>query len=222
MTNVTDNAPKAKVKRPRTESKEVRRRQLIDATIKSISKHGISGTTMTTVTGIAGLSIGLVNFHFKTKDILFEETLRFLAEEHRDQWKKSYDKADLTPEAKLLAIVDAHYHPKIFNRKKLAVWFAFYGEATYRAKYRDIMHEIDPERWDLSKELCRRVIADGGYECTDAEVVADTLESLYDGSWLNILMYPGEFSRDDAKAQIRTYLASTFPKHFERPVISEG
>jgi len=222
MTNVTDNAPKAKVKRPRTESKEVRRRQLIDATIKSISKHGISGTTMTTVTGIAGLSIGLVNFHFKTKDILFEETLRFLAEEHRDQWKKSYDKADLTPEAKLLAIVDAHYHPKIFNRKKLAVWFAFYGEATYRAKYRDIMHEIDPERWDLSKELCRRIIADGGYEYTDAEVVADTLESLYDGSWLNILMYPGEFSRDDAKAQIRTYLASTFPKHFERPVISEG
>lgn len=222
MTNFKDKQTKAKAKRPRTESKEVRRRQLIDATIKSISKYGISGTTMTTVTGIAGLSIGLVNFHFKTKELLFEETLRFLAEEHRDQWKKSYDKAELAPEAKLLAIVDAHYHPNICNRKKLAVWFGFYGEAAYRAKYRNIVAEIDSERWDLSIQLCAQIIEEGSYELTHAEVVADMLEGLYDGFWLNILMYPGEFSRRDARAQIRTYLATTFSKHFELPPIPEG
>ncbi len=204
-------------KPPRTESREVRRQQLINATIESIAKHGISGTTMTTVTGFAGLSIGLVNFHFKTKETLFEETLRFLAEEHRDQWKKSYNKAELAPEAKLLAIVDAHFHPKICSRKKLSVWFGFYGEAKNRANYRKIMHKMDPERWEQSKRLCAQIIADGGYEHADAEVVADTLEGLYDGYCLNILIYPGDYSREDAKAQIRIYLATTFPKHFERP-----
>jgi len=220
MTDATQDTSGTKQKRPRTESKEVRRRQLIDATIDSISKHGISGTTMTTVTGAAGLSIGLVNFHFKTKGILFEETLRFLAEEHRDRWKRSYDKADLAPEAKLLAIADAHYHPKICNRKKLSVWFGFYGEATYRARYRDIMQQIDPERWTLSRGLCAQIVADGGYDHVDPKAVADTLEGLYDGFSLNILIYPGQFSREDAKARIRAYLATTFPKHFDFPTRS--
>ncbi len=41
----------------RTASKEVRRLQLIKATIESISKYGILGTTMTTMTGFAGLSV---------------------------------------------------------------------------------------------------------------------------------------------------------------------
>lgn len=218
MTNSKSKSAKARKKPPRTASKEERRQQLIDATMKSIAKYGISGTTMTTVTGFAGLSIGLVNFHFSTKESLFEETLRFLAEEHRDQWKKSYRNADLTPQAKLLAIVDAHFHPKICSRKKLAVWFGFYGEAASRAKYRNIMQKIDPERWKVSIDLCRQIIEEGGYTEQDAQGVADTLEGLYDGFCLNILMYPGEFTREDAKTRIRVYLASILPKHFQTPL----
>mgnify|MGYP001797888135 CR=1 FL=1 len=98
---------------PRTQSREVRRGQLIDATISSIAEHGISGTTMTTVTGKAGLSMGIVNFHFKSKQNLFEETLVHLAKEHRDHWRAAYDNAALSPEAKLLAIVDAHFDQQI-------------------------------------------------------------------------------------------------------------
>jgi len=218
MTKETAAREKPPQKPPRTASKEVRRQQLIDATIKSIAKYGISGTTIPIVTGLAGLSSGLVNFHFTNKETLLEETLRFLAEEHRDQWKKSYEKADLTPQAKLLAIVDAHYHSRINNRKKLAVWFAFFGEASSRAKYRNIMEEIDPERWDISIALISDIIADGAYESVDSQCVADTLEGFYDGFWLNILMYPDKFSRQDAKSRIRTYLATTFPEHFENPM----
>lgn len=217
MAEMTAKAAKTNKKAGRTASKEVRRRQLIDATIESIGKFGISGTTMTTVTGFAGLSIGIVNFHFKNKENLFSETLRFLGEEHSEQWRNSVRSAALAPEAKLLAIVDAHFHPHICNRKKLAVWFGFYGEAAYRASYRDIMSEIDAERWEISTELCRQIIAEGGYDKVDAENVASTLEGLYDGFCLNILIYPGTFSREDAKARLREYLATTFPKHFEYP-----
>ncbi len=199
----------------RTESKQVRRQQLIAATIDSIAKHGISGTTMTTVTRFAGLSIGLVNFHFKTKQILFEETLRFIAEEHREQWQKSLRKPNLAPADKLLAIVDAHYHPKICNRKKLAVWFGFYGEVATRATYRNIMTEIDTERRDTSIDLCNQLIADGSYGGLSGHGIANTLEGLYDGFCLNILMYPGDFSASDAKHEIRNFLGATFPKHFD-------
>ena len=60
----TDKAARLNERTGRTASKAVRRQQLIEATIDSIAKYGISGTTMTTVTGLAGLSVGIVNFHF--------------------------------------------------------------------------------------------------------------------------------------------------------------
>lgn len=203
----------------RTASKEVRRGQLIDATISSIAEHGISGTTMTTVTGIAGLSIGIVNFHFQSKQNLFEETLVFLAREHRDHWEKAYRDAELTPAAKLLAIVDAHFHPRICSRKKLAVWFAFYGEVGRRAIYRDLMDDIDDERVEVTIALCQQLIDAGGYGNVDPEKVAYMLESLYDGHCVNILMCPDEFSPDMAKAQIRTYLSLVFPDHFDATTV---
>lgn len=202
----------------RTAPPEMRRAQLVEATIESISRYGISGTTMKKVTGIAGLSMGIVNFHFKTKETLFQETLRYLGEEHRNHWRKSVRNAALKPQEKLLSIVDAHFHPDICNRRKLTVWFGFYGEAAYRAAYRKIMSEVDDERWTLSAKLIQRIIDDGGYEGLVAEAVSDTLEGLYDGFCLNILMYPDTFTRVDARNRVLDYLATTFPRHFQRPV----
>lgn len=217
MNQADPTSTEGKPKKPRTASKQVRRQQLVDATIESIAKHGISGTTMTTVTRLAGLSIGLANFHFSTKQNLFEETLRYLAEEHLALWKKSYETANLTPEDKLSAIVAAHFHRSICNRKKLAVWYAFFGEAGARASYRELAKEIDTERRDVSAELIHQIIRDGGYDNIKATDVAFTLEGLYDGFWLNILMYPGEFSRFDGMRRIEEYLSQIFPKHFQRP-----
>lgn len=201
----------------RTQSKEVRRTQLIEATIDSIARHGIGGTTMSTITEAAGLSVGIVNFHFDSKQNLFEETLVFLAREHHDHWHRAYTDAGLSAPEKLLAIVDAHFHPKICTRKKLAVWYAFFGEARRREIYRKLIDEIDDARFDLSTGLCAQIIADGGYDVPPARVIARTLEGLYDGLQLNILMYPGSFSRAQGNNQIRAYLASVFPHHFAQP-----
>ena len=213
----TEKAGRINTHTGRTASKAVRRQQLIEATIESIAKFGISGTTMTTVTGFAGLSVGIVNFHFQSKENLFEETLRFLAAEHRDLWQKVMDRKKLSTSEQLLAIVDAEFHPQTCNRKKLTVWSAFYGEAGYRTYYRKIMSDIDSERWEASTELCREIISQGGYDNLVAQDVAETLEGLFDGFCLNILIYPGDFTREDAKDRVRSYLAATFPQHFERP-----
>lgn len=198
----------------RSALREVRRAQLIEATIDSIAKHGLLGTTMTTVTRIAGLSLGIINFHFQSKDNLLAETLRFLAEEHHHRWKAQLEKGGLTSAEKLMAIVDAHFHPKICNRRKLTVWFGFYGEAANRKTYRSLVEEIDSERWQVSVALLKKISDEGGYEDVDPEAVARNLEALYDGFFLNILMYPDVFSRDDAKQRIREFLAQTCPGSF--------
>ena len=119
MTTITDE------KKPRTAPPEVRRKQLIDATIICIARNCISGTTLAAIAKEAGLSMGLVSFHFKSKDILLSETLKYLTEEHRELWMQDALCDNLSAARKLRSIVDAQFHPRICSRKKLAVWFAF-------------------------------------------------------------------------------------------------
>lgn len=198
----------------RTESREVRRRQLIEATIDSIAKRGFSETTLAAVTNSVNLSHGIVNFHFKSKKLLFVETIGYLAEEHRAKWRKTIEKSGSSPQEKLLALVETDFHPNICNRKKLTVWFAFYGEPKYRALYRDKCAEIDAERLAETERSCRLIKAEGGYEHVDPLMFAQTLEAFIDGLWLNMLLYPKTFSRSQAKEECLAFLAATFPHHF--------
>ena len=201
--------------RTRTAPPDVRRQQLIEATIVSISQNGISNTTMTTITQLAGLSLGLVNFHFKSKEALLTATLLHLAEEHRCLWMTGVAKPKLKPALKILAIVKAQFHPQICNRKKLAVWFAFFGEAAYRKSYRSSTTCIDAERRETLINICSEIISEGDYTAKPEEV-ANTLEAMFDGFWLNMLMYPDTFTGADSASQIIAYLAHAFPFHFAK------
>ena len=68
---------------PTSEQKhDVRRQQLIEATMTCIREYGLDGTTIAKVTQEAGLSNGIVNFYFKTKQELLSETLRSIHTEY--------------------------------------------------------------------------------------------------------------------------------------------
>ena len=219
--NAPDIEKKPKKGKGRTETREVRRQQLIDATIDSIAKNGIGGTTMSTVTEIAGLSLGIVNFHFQNKQTLLEETLLSLAREHHDQWLKAYRKAGLTAPNKLIAIVDAHFKARICSPKKLAVWFAFFGEAGRGKVYRKLIEDIDFERYEISLKLCEEISAHSTAVRMQPRQVANLLEALYDGMWLELITYPENISRAEARDHVRAFLSSVYPDHFDMPEFAD-
>src|SRR5919109_4630275 len=74
-------------KKGRKASKEARRQQLIEATIDSLAKRGYSETTMADVADGAGLSRGIVNFHFESKEKLLVATLQYMADEYARHWR---------------------------------------------------------------------------------------------------------------------------------------
>ena len=57
-------------KNQRSENKKNSNLRLISSTIKNLSKKGINDLTMNDVSQGAGLSQGIVNFHFKSKELL--------------------------------------------------------------------------------------------------------------------------------------------------------
>jgi TetR/AcrR family transcriptional repressor of bet genes len=96
---------------PRGDVKAFRRSQLIDATMRTIARHGFARTTMAHVAKAAGLSQGIVNFYFRTKEALLYETLEHLAEEYESLLQRALDRAGPDPVAGLDAMIETDLGP---------------------------------------------------------------------------------------------------------------
>lgn len=200
----------------RTAPKEVRRQQLIDATIEVIAENGVSGTTMAEVTRLAGLSIGIVNLHFESKDNLLKSTLLFLSEELRDVWGAINENPNLTPAQKVWGIIDSSFHPKIFTPSKVRVWFGFFGEAKYRAFYRETVENFDNERGAVLEGLLLSLMDSQCATKKDAEALTQSIESMADGLWLSNMLYPHWIHAENSRLRLWDLLSHHYPQHFPR------
>ena len=198
----------------RTAPRETRRRQLIDATMKCIARRGMGSTTLGDVASEAGLSQGIVNLHFESKDNLLKETLRALANEYRDKFDKALSNSGPQPTDKILAIMEHDLRPSICNQRKLAIWFAFWGEVKSRPTYRRVCDEWDQYYDDVVAKYCQELIDDAGYEGVDAYLVANTLAAITNGLWLSCLISPQTWDREQARKAWISYLRGVFPRHF--------
>jgi len=198
----------------RTASRQVRKKQLIKATIKSIAKHGLSVTTMATVSQEAGLSQGIINLHFQSKERLLEETLRHVVDEYRYTWNKALEEGGDSALEKLVALVAVDFDSKVCHPDKLSVWFAFWGESRSRPTYRKICAQRDREyRLGLSG-VCEDIITEGQY-AIDADVAAFGISAMNQGLWLDILLNPNELDRNIAHEVSMSHLRHIFPRHFD-------
>ena len=206
----------AKNKKPRTASRATRRLQLIDATMKCIARKGMSSTTLGDVASEAGLSQGIVNLHFESKDNLLNETLRHLADEYRRRFDKTLSRAGPHPADQLHALMELDFKPSICDRQKLALWFAFWGEVKSRPAYRKICDEFDQYYDEVVEGLCTAIIAEGEYPHVSASAAANALTSMTNGLWLSCLVSPQSWDRREAMDAVMSYLQSVFPKHFNQ------
>ena len=160
------------------------------------------------------MSQGIVNLHFESKDNLLTETLRSLATEYKSQFDKALNRSGPGPADKLRALMELDLRPSICDRRKLAVWFAFWGEVKSRPVYRKICDEFDQYYSDVIIDLCDQVIEEGSYTTVTATAAAEALTSMTDGLWLSCLIGGQAFDRQLAKDAIFGYLRNVFPGHF--------
>lgn len=198
---------------PRKQPRDARRVQLIEATIETLATRGYARTTLTEVAQVARLSHGLVNFHFKTKDLLLAETLRYLAEEYRQNWLAAVEAAPSDPAARLDAMLSADFNPQIYTPSRLAAWCSFWGEAQCRPLYREECSSNDQEYIEHLEAACRALIAAGGYDA-DPVRVARVLRVTVEGLWLDLMTTREPYPRDEALATVYAAAAAFFPRHF--------
>lgn len=202
-----DSAP------PRKLSREARRQQLIDATIETIAERGYSRTTTGDVAKHAGLSHGLVNFHFESKEKLFSETLRFLADEYRQNWVSALEAVGSDPAEQLDAMIRADFNAEICTPSRLSAWSAFWGEAQSRPLYQEQCGSNDAEYNQTLENICSRLLAQTGREA-QAERVARVMRVTSEGVWLDMMTMNTPYDPQEAMRTVFTCAAAFFPAHF--------
>ena len=203
------------VRLPRpTPIREARQRQLIEATIVAIGRHGYARLTLNHVASLAGLSPGIVNFHFRSKEQLLAATLEYLVEEHEAFWTQALARAGDSAAAKVDAMIEADFDPQVNSLEKVAVWYAFWAEAQANPSYRERVSRLEARYFEDSRALFQRLIEEGGYSGISPGAVAYGLNAMMDGFWFDLVIDPGSFDREEAKRICRLFLSGLFPRHF--------
>ena len=200
-------------KKGRKASKETRRQQLIEATIDSLAKRGYSDTTLADVADGAGLSRGIVNFHFESKEKLLVATLQYMADEYSVHWRNSLQKGGDDPANQLLTLVAADFDRSICTKRKLAAWCAFWGEAKSRPTYQSLCGARDAAYQNVFIELCHTLKKQGGY-AFDAVGTALAISAMLEGLWLRLMMGTEDVTRETALKAATEFLVAAFPKHY--------
>jgi AcrR family transcriptional regulator len=193
--------------------REQRRQQLIDATMKVLSRKGFAQTTLSDVAKEAGVSHGLVIFHFDSKEKLLTETLLFMAEEYRANWESALAQAGPSAAEQLDALIRADYEPSICTPEHLACWCSFWGEAQSRPIYQQECASNDRRYIKRLEGICAALIKEGDYSL-NAVRTARVLRLISEGLWLDILSMQNPYSRKEAINTQYSCAATYFPKHF--------
>ncbi|MBL9057568.1 MAG: TetR family transcriptional regulator C-terminal domain-containing protein [Rhodobacteraceae bacterium] len=202
-----DNPP------PRKLPRDARRSQLIEATIETMAQHGYARTTLTQVAKAAGLSHGLVNFHFQSKEGLLLETLLFLAEEYRQNWTEALAASGPSAPEELRALLEADFNPAICTPARLSAWCSFWGEAQSRPIYQERCGANDEEYNRRLEAICARMNAEHGYAVNPARA-ARVLRVVTEGVWLDMMTMTAPYDLTEAQATVMTAAAAFFPRHF--------
>lgn len=191
--------------RNREVKRQMRRAQIIGATVGSINKVGFAETTLATVAKEAGISQAAVVFHFKSKNDLLVATLQSLTDDYVNVWEQALEAAGASPIRRICALAAADFDPSICNRRLIAVWYAFWGASKARPKYMKICARTDDARSQAMREACRGLV-DGD----DFDDIATVIDGVIDGMWQYLLLHP-PFKRSDALRIVFKQLQRLFP-----------
>jgi len=190
------------------------RASILEATIGVIARQSLSGTTVERVALAAKVAPGTVILHFKRKEALLVEVLDHLTNEfERARTTALQDAADQPVEA-LKRLIATMFDPAVSAPDKVAVWYAFWGEAGSRSTYLERVGAIDTRYHEDMVRIMGDLIRRGGHRHLDAEAVAIGFIGVLEYLWQEIMVEAAAFDRANARRTALNYLAGLFPEAF--------
>jgi len=162
----------------RTSIEKIRRRDLIEAAYQTFLEHGFNGMTMVRIGERAGMSHGIVNYYFKSKDELVSAVVRkanFLI--MQDTAKRL--RAARSARERVSAVIAGNFPSDLFTREIARAWVSYYAALGGRQDLDRMQRAVDARLTSNLMHALRQLV-----DLRRARLIADYVAVLIDGYWL--------------------------------------
>lgn len=161
---------------------EIRKKQLIDATLASVAEYGLHNTTINSISRLAGMSSGIISHYFGGKQGLIEATVRQLLEELKQALLDKTGSDGLavhSPRQRLLLIVEANFTDFQRSRPTTKSWLSFWAQAMHDPALARLQHVNSRRLYSNLRHSFRQLLDDEA-----ATRAALQTAAMIDGFWL--------------------------------------
>lgn len=159
---------------------DLRREQLMLATVQAVARWGYADTTVAKVAKLANLTHGAVAYHFKSKDIMLKATFERMVEKTQTQYDEIIQSDELTALEKINAIIKAETVSKFVDRTS---WFQYWINMYAHPEFRLQVNKLDEYMRDTIEALLCELNEDRSESNEEAVILAEGLTALLIGLW---------------------------------------
>jgi len=185
---------------------EARRNQIVDTAIRTIATRGYSRTSLAEIAREAGISKGVISYHFEGKGDLTEEILSRLLREPAEFIKKRVDACEKARD-KVCAYVAANFEFARSHRAQLLALVDLWGHRDFS----EGRNRFDAEAYEPSRKYLSRILdsgaEDGELRSVSTKTMASVIQAAIDGVLLQWTFDPDAVDLDACREEIQTMIA---------------
>ncbi len=164
-----------------------------------MAEHGYDGASIAHIAKAAGLTSGLVHYHFANKQEILVATLTELVGEHRRRIEHALERAGASPLEKLAAFIDVHLKlGDSADDTGLASWLVISGEAMRRDEIRAGFEAAIAELADRLEALLRSGVEAGECQCDEPSAAAAAVAARVQGYFVVAVNARGRIPKGSA------------------------
>jgi TetR/AcrR family transcriptional repressor of bet genes len=167
-------------------SEDVRRQDLIAATLDCIADYGIQGATVRQIADRAGVTPGLIRHYFVSKELMFQAAYREVVNTMFESAIKAADAVTGDPLARFRILLLVNFQEPIVDQRMLSLWATFISQtgvdpalaAIHREGYITYRDTLEQALADAMGAAGRQI------DATERRAMAIAINGLIDGLWL--------------------------------------
>ncbi len=183
----------------RTSIETIRRQDLIKAAYEAFRIHGFRGLTMARIGKQAGMSHGIINYYYKSKDDLLIAMVRYangliMAD------VSTRLRAAKSPLERLDAIIEGNFPPHLYDRATASAWVSFYSAIPEHPEF-ERLQILFYRRLRSNLLDCLRSLTNA----QEAEQLVKGISVMIDGMWMRSALAKQGLDRQEAVDLIKDF-----------------
>jgi len=192
-----EQTPGGRLRKYRRQTPDQRRQALMEATLRSLATHGAQKTSIRTICQEAGVSVGLINHYYRSKEALIADVYEQVANDLQAALAEEMERAGGGARERISAFFRASFSPVNLDTGLLHVWLSFWSMTHQSGLIADVHDRTYGAYLQTLERLLGELAAEEPARPLDVRLAAIGLSAMLDGLWLEWCLNPRTFTPEE-------------------------